>query len=121
MFLRSENEGEEQLKVKKTSLHGGISRTAAEGGANIADLADSLKAWRFRVTGTQGWDAAQVTGGGIPLDEVDPDTMESRLQPGLYLAGELLDVTGDCGGFNLHWAWCSGIRAGRSAGTRCRR
>ena len=88
---------------------------------DLQRLADSLKAWRFRVTGTQGWDAAQVTGGGIPLDEVDPDTMESRLQPGLYLAGELLDVAGDCGGFNLHWAWCSGIRAGRSAGTRCRR
>lgn len=77
-------------------------------------LAETLKNWRFPVTGTQGWDAAQVTGGGIPLREVEPDTMLSRIQPGLYLAGEILDVTGDCGGFNLHWAWCSGIRAGRA-------
>lgn len=78
-------------------------------------LAETLKAWRFVVTGTQGWEAAQVTGGGIPLQEVDSKTMESRCIPGLYLAGEILDVTGDCGGFNLHWAWCSGIRAGQAA------
>lgn len=78
-------------------------------------LAETLKAWRFVVTGTQGWDAAQVTGGGIPLQEVDGSTMESKRMAGLYLAGEILDVTGDCGGFNLHWAWCSGIRAGHAA------
>lgn len=78
-------------------------------------LADTLKAWRFPVTGTQGWENAQVTGGGVPLGEVDAVTMQSRMQPGLYLAGELLDVAGDCGGFNLHWAWCSGIRAGKAA------
>lgn len=78
-------------------------------------LSETLKAWRFVVTGTQGWDAAQVTGGGIPLQEIDSRTMESRRTPGLYLAGEILDVTGDCGGFNLHWAWCSGIRAGQAA------
>ena len=78
-------------------------------------LADTLKAWRFPVTGTQGWETAQVTGGGVPLGEVDAVTMQSRMQPGLYLAGELLDVAGDCGGFNLHWAWCSGIRAGKAA------
>ena len=78
-------------------------------------VAETLKNWRFSVTGTQGWDAAQVAGGGIPLREIDERTMESRMQRGLYLAGELLDVTGDCGGFNLHWAWCSGIRAGMAA------
>ena len=67
------------------------------------------------MTGTQGWDNAQVTGGGIPLSEVDAVTMQSKAQPGLFLAGEVLDVAGDCGGFNLHWAWCSGIRAGKAA------
>ena len=78
-------------------------------------MAETLKSWRFAVTGTQGWDAAQVTGGGIPLQEIDGRTMESKRAPGLHLAGEILDVTGDCGGFNLHWAWCSGIRAGQAA------
>ncbi len=78
-------------------------------------LANTLKAWPFRVTDTQGWENAQVTGGGIPLREIDLDTMQSLRQPGLYLAGEVLDVIGDCGGFNLHWAWCSGIRAGEAA------
>ena len=78
-------------------------------------LAELLKAWPFPVTGTQGWEFAQVAGGGVPLKEIDLSTMESRLQPGLYLAGEILDVTGDCGGFNLHWAWCSGMRAGEAA------
>ena len=78
-------------------------------------LAETLKCWRFAVTGTQGWDAAQVTGGGIPLSEIDGRAMESKRAPGLHLAGEILDVTGDCGGFNLHWAWGSGIRAGQAA------
>ena len=83
--------------------------------AELHRLTDMLKAWPFPVTGTQGWDNAQVTGGGVPLGEVDAATMASKVQPGLYLAGEVLDVTGDCGGFNLHWAWCSGIRAGKAA------
>ncbi len=78
-------------------------------------LTNTLKAWPFSVLDTQGWENAQVTGGGIPLREIDPDTMQSLRRPGLYLAGEVLDVAGDCGGFNLHWAWCSGIRAGNAA------
>ncbi len=84
-------------------------------GAELRRLAVTLKAWSFPVLDTQGWDNAQVTGGGIPLREIDLDTMQSLCKPGLYLAGEVLDVTGDCGGFNLHWAWCSGIRAGQAA------
>ena len=93
-----------------------LSRSAASlSNAELHRLADTLKAWPFAVTGTQGWDTAQVTGGGIPLAEVDTDTMMSKLQHGLYLAGEVLDVVGDCGGYNLHWAWCSGIRAGQAA------
>ena len=83
--------------------------------AELHRLADMLKAWPFPVTGTQGWEFAQVAGGGIPLKEVNPSTMESTLVPGLYLAGEVLDVVGDCGGFNLHWAWCSGMRAAKEA------
>ena len=84
--------------------------------AEIVRLAQSLKCWQLPVTGVQGWDGAQVTGGGVPLAEVQPGSFASRLQPGLYLTGELLDAAGDCGGFNLHWAFGSGMLAGQSAG-----
>lgn len=77
-------------------------------------LAAALKDWRFPVLGPRSWDEAQVTGGGVPLDEVD-DALMSRCCEHLYLAGEVLDVTGICGGYNLHWAWCSGALAGASA------
>lgn len=82
-----------------------------------AVLAAILKGWHFQVTGTQSWTQAQVTAGGVDVREINPDTMESRLVHGLYLCGELLDVDGDCGGFNLQWAWSSGYLAGTSAAT----
>ena len=65
------------------------------------------------VTGNMGMEGAQVTAGGIVTMEFDPETLQSRLVPGLYAAGELLDVDGDCGGFNLQWAWSSGLLAGQ--------
>ncbi|MGB9625204.1 MAG: NAD(P)/FAD-dependent oxidoreductase, partial [Phycisphaerae bacterium] len=55
---------------------------------------------------------AEVTAGGIPLDEIEPKTLASRRCPGLYLVGEILDVDGRVGGFNLQWAWASGFVAG---------
>ncbi len=63
-----------------------------------------------------GMDSAQVTAGGIVTREFDPETMESKLVPGLYACGEVLDIDGDCGGYNLQWAWSSGRLAGCSAG-----
>ena len=72
------------------------------------------------ITGTLGFEAAQVTAGGIPTREVDLATMESRFCPGLYLAGELLDVDGICGGYNLQWAFSSGWLAGQCAGEAVR-
>ncbi|MFU0832594.1 MAG: Aminoacetone oxidase family FAD-binding enzyme [Oscillospiraceae bacterium] len=77
-------------------------------------LASSAKAFRFPVLGTLSWDRAQVTAGGVPLSELT-DCLESKKCRGLYLCGELLDVDGDCGGFNLHWAWASGMTAGTAA------
>ena len=65
------------------------------------------------VKGTEGFDQAQVTAGGMDTAEFDPDTLESRLVPGLFACGEVLDVDGDCGGYNLQWAWASGLLAGR--------
>ena len=64
------------------------------------------------ITGTCGFDQAQVTAGGLDTAEFDPQTLQSRLVPGLYACGELLDVDGDCGGYNLQWAWSSGRLAG---------
>ncbi len=66
----------------------------------------------------RGFDYAEVTAGGVPLDEIDVGTMQSRLCPGAYLCGEILDVDGRIGGYNFQWAWASGRLAGMSAGDR---
>ncbi len=89
-------------------------RAGALSEQDIRRLSDVLKAWQFPVTGVLAWDKAQATGGGVLLEEIDA-RFASRVCPGLYLAGEILDVVGDCGGYNLHWAWCSGMTAGESA------
>jgi predicted Rossmann fold flavoprotein len=74
-----------------------------------------LKAWEFTVIDTNSFSNAQVTAGGIDTKEVNAITLESKLIPNLYLAGEVLDVDGDCGGYNLQWAWSSGYIAAVSA------
>ena len=94
------------------------------GTRKIADLRDdeidavcsAVKSFEAVLTETMGMDAAQVTAGGILTSEFCPDTMESRLVPGLYACGEVLDIDGDCGGYNLQWAWSSGRLAGTHAG-----
>lgn len=70
--------------------------------------------WTVHVTGSGSYDGAQVCAGGVPLDEVTSQ-LESRVQPGIFFAGEILDVDGKCGGYNLQWAWCSGCLAGGAA------
>ena len=80
----------------------------------LAVVSNTVKQFRFPVTGTLPWKDAQITAGGIPLREVD-ESMQSVFCTGLYLAGELLNIDGDCGGFNLHWAWSTGLTAGRAA------
>ena len=82
----------------------------------IADVISLAKDFRVTLTEPLGMDAAQVTAGGIVTNEFDPTTMESKLVSGLFACGEVLDVDGDCGGYNLQWAWSSGRLAGRSAG-----
>lgn len=84
----------------------------------LSRAAQAAKAFSFRLTGPMGMDAAQVTAGGILLSEFDPGTLESRLVPGLFACGEVLDIDGDCGGYNLQWAWSSGRLAGLSAGRK---
>ena len=75
------------------------------------EAAHLLHALPFSVTGVMPWAAAQVTAGGIATKDVNDKTMESRLVPGLYFCGEILDIDGDCGGFNLQWAWSSAFVA----------
>ncbi|MBQ7229860.1 MAG: aminoacetone oxidase family FAD-binding enzyme [Oscillospiraceae bacterium] len=82
----------------------------------LSDCVTLAKGFTVSLTEPLGMDAAQVTAGGIVTSEFDPTTMESKLVPGLYACGEVLDVDGDCGGYNLQWAWSSGQLAGKSAG-----
>lgn len=82
--------------------------------AQVEDIARALAGFTLHVRGFDGR-LAQVSQGGVALDQVDPDTMESRREAGLHIVGEALDVDGPCGGFNLHWAWTSGLLAGAAA------
>lgn len=82
----------------------------------IQAVCTAVKSFDISLTEPMGMDCAQVTAGGIVTNEFDETTMESRLVPGLYACGEVLDVDGDCGGYNLQWAWSSGRLAGLHAG-----
>lgn len=110
-----------------------LPRRLAERLARYCHITDDVRAGRLRkedrrclvhaltqlplpVTGNRGWDLAEITAGGVPLQEIDYRTMASRKCSGLYLAGEMLDCDGRVGGFNLQWAWSTGMIAGRSAG-----
>ena len=84
----------------------------------IEAVCKAVKGFDISLTEPMGMDSAQVTAGGIVTREFDPETMESRLVPGLYACGEVLDIDGDCGGYNLQWAWSSGRMAGLHAGRK---
>ena len=83
-----------------------------------AQLARGFKAWSFTDLENTGWKNAQTTGGGIRLHQLESDTFMVKTAPGLYIVGETTDCAGFCGGFNLHWAFGSGILAGESAAKR---
>jgi predicted Rossmann fold flavoprotein len=80
----------------------------------LKNLIDRLKDTRLPVKGVRGFEYCQVSAGGVPVNEVDPKTLESRRVKGLYLTGETLDVVGPCGGYNLHYAFASGALAGKA-------
>ena len=84
--------------------------------AELFQVAQTVKDFVVALKEPMGMDSAQVTAGGMVTAEFDEQTMESRLVPGLYACGEVLDIDGDCGGYNLQWAWSSGRLAGLSAG-----
>ena len=112
-------------------LHNRLGRVVAQtagipSGRKISELRDdelmqavhTAKALDIILTEPMGMDHAQVTAGGVVTNEFDDATMESKLVPGLYACGEVLDIDGDCGGYNLQWAWSSGLLAGNCAGGR---
>ena len=79
---------------------------------DLQKISDCLRCFTLDIHGVCGFDQAQVTAGGLRTDEFDPQTMQSRLVPGFYACGEVLDIDGNCGGYNLQWAWSSGHLAG---------
>ena len=98
-----QGDGELLCGIVNNQIGRAIARRAQEEGKELASL---VKAFELSVTGSLGFDYAQVTKGGIPLSEVDDD-LQSKMAKGLYFAGEILDVDGPCGGFNLQWAYSS--------------
>ncbi|HZK43458.1 MAG TPA: NAD(P)/FAD-dependent oxidoreductase [Syntrophomonadaceae bacterium] len=78
-------------------------------------IIDVLTDWRFKIRGTKSWPSAQATAGGVDTREINQETMESKSVEGLFFAGEIIDIDGYCGGFNLQWAWSSGFIAGQNA------
>jgi len=83
--------------------------------SEIQKLISLLFSWEFNITGSKGFEDAQVTAGGVDISEVNSETLESKLVSGIYFTGELLDIDGLCGGYNLQWAWSSGYVAGKHA------
>jgi hypothetical protein len=95
-----------------TAVNGTTGRLAEIGDPRLRALAESVHRWRVQPQGTEGWRTAEVTLGGVDTRDLDSRTLAAKSVPGLYFIGEVVDVTGDLGGFNLHWAWASGHAAG---------
>ena len=105
--------------ILKTVTGSPLSReSGALSDAELKLAAAMIKKWEFEIDGTMSWNNAQVTKGGAATSEFNPSTMESRLVHGLYASGEVLDIDGDCGGYNLQWAWSSGYIAGKNCSER---
>ena len=103
--------GKESIRyIVKDSIADDIYEKAS---GNTEKMAILLKSYTVHPVNVRGWDFAQVTKGGVLLDEINKDTMESEIVPGLFFAGEVTDYDGPCGGFNLQYAWETGIKAGK--------
>lgn len=98
-----------RVEIKKEEIASMIAASKME------ELSHLMKHWNIKINGTKSFKEAQVTCGGISTSEINPTTMESLLVPGLFFAGELIDIDGRCGGYNLQWAWSSGYGAGKAA------
>jgi predicted Rossmann fold flavoprotein len=99
----------ESLKLEKKSISYILSNQK-----ELKSIVNSIKKFSFRIDGSRGFKGAEVATGGVDTKEINPKTMESKKQKGLYFTGEVVDVDGDRGGFNLHFAWVCGMRVGES-------
>jgi hypothetical protein len=79
----------------------------------LETIAEHLQSWSLKPSGTEGYRTAEITLGGVDTAQLSSKTMESKTQPGLFFIGEVIDVKGQLGGFNLQWAWSSGHAAGQ--------
>ena len=115
-----------QLKLFSGSAHPALAKEIADtsdyagtlGGQSeekLRKLAAQVNDWRLVPAGTEGYRTAEVTLGGVDTDEISSSTMQSKIVPGLYFIGEVVDVTGWLGGYNFQWAWSSGYAAGLAA------
>jgi predicted flavoprotein YhiN len=102
-----------RLADRWCELNCGTKPIAAMGNREVAQIAADLHCWRVTPAGTEGFEKAEVTAGGVDTSELSSQTMEAKRVPGLYFIGEVVDVTGQLGGFNFQWAWASGVAAGR--------
>jgi predicted Rossmann fold flavoprotein len=96
-------------------IHGESKPLAMTSDREIAQITDGLHSWRVIPAGTEGYEKAEVTAGGVDTAELSSQTMQAKRVPGLYFIGEVVDVTGHLGGFNFQWAWASGFAAGQYA------
>ena len=96
------------------SLH--VKSADALNNKELTKLVYALKNMTLHVSDTKGFKTAEVTAGGVNTNDINSQTMESKLQSGLYFSGEVVDIDADCGGYNLHWAWASGMCAGHNIG-----
>ena len=101
--------------IEPIMIHAKIDASKPLNHKTINTLAYTLKNLKVSISGTRGAKGAEIMAGGINTQEINPKTMESTHIKGLYFAGEVLDIDGDCGGYNLHWAWSSGFKAGESS------
>lgn len=102
-----------QLFIKMAGLKGNLPMEQADKNA-VKQVYDLCRSWQLHVTGSNPYDNAQVCAGGVDTSELT-ENMESKLVKHVYFAGEIMDVDGKCGGYNLQWAWCSGVIAGKAA------
>ena len=117
-FIGMLNKNLGQVLLKKIGIERFTLKNSDLTSKQIKELARILKNFELKIVGTNGFKNAQVTAGGILTTEFDINTLESRINKNIYVAGEVLDVFGDCGGYNLHFAWATGLRAGHSAATK---
>jgi len=103
-----------RLAERWCELYAAVKPVAAWSDREVAAFSAALHTWRFQPAGTEGYEKAEVTGGGVDTAALSSQTMEARKVPGLFFIGEVVDVTGHLGGFNFQWAWASGAAAGRA-------